>query len=84
MKDEGGRHGNHSRRLGGRVTKGRLWEALVSLCRNKVMLCHVPLKTLELLTKQDRKIARQLGSKGPLLPGNGREPNDIQIPTTAF
>lgn len=63
--------------VGGRVTEGRLREASVSLCRNKVMLFHVPLKTLsqwaeaERAHQPDRMIARRTGSKGPLLSGKG-------------
>lgn len=89
-EDEEGRHGNHSRRQGCRVTEGRLREASVSLCRNKVMLFHVPLKTLcqwtetERAHQPDRKLVRPTGSIGPLLSGKGGDPNDIQIPTTAF
>lgn len=46
MKDEEGRHGNHSRRQGARVTEGRLREVSVILCGNKAMLFHVPLKAV--------------------------------------
>lgn len=65
MKDDEARHGNHSRKQGARVTAERLREASVSLCRNKAMLFHVPLKALCQWTKADqahqpdRKISRQ-------------------------
>lgn len=90
LKVDGSRHGNHSTRQGGRVTKGRLREASVSLCRNKVMLFHVPLKTLcqwaeaERDHQPSREIVRLPGSEERLFPGKGVDPNDIQIPTTAF
>lgn len=90
LKVDGSRHGNHSTRQGGRVTKGRLREASVSLCRNKVMLFHVPLKTrcqwaeAEWTQRQSSETVRLPGSEGRLFPGKGGDPNDIQIPTTAI
>lgn len=91
MRDEERRHGNRSGSRVCRVTEGRLRETSVSLCRNKVTLFHVPLKTLSQWTETDRlpqADAEIRSGKAAALGHNsqakGGGPNDIQIPTAAF